>query len=191
MSFRIHPITTEAHRDPSPIIGLRFTHIIRSLGSTIVRSKSIHIMKVFGIISLISALASPIAAQLLCTSSYMNSPLYKDCKDAFSKLPKPPANNAPVPCLLVYASRWRLAESGSCKIEGYSSGGGAACLDRAKVIEAAEKILASCQLEDRVEGGAALSTTSTTLKDPVFEGVSFVVSAAGVPNLKKRSALQA
>jgi len=49
---------------------------------------------------------------------------------------------------------------------GYSSRGSAACLDRRRVKEAAERVLRMCDLNNRVEGGAELR-----VGDRAFEGV--------------------
>lgn len=60
-----------------------------------------------------------------------------------------------------------------CRITGYSSRGGAACLDRKQVIEAATIVYENCQLNDAfVAGGAALSGN----EEGVFEGVLLEVA---------------
>lgn len=143
-------------------------------------------MKAFTTITFLAALITS-ASALLCTPS-QSSPDIDDCWKAYNKLPKPAPPGKPVACILVYADRWKLAEEGTCRIEGFSefprlvylaletrlivqlgSGGGAACIDRAEVRRAVQKVLKNCEVNGLVEGGAQTSGFKGG-----FEGVEIV-----------------
>ncbi|RPA88308.1 hypothetical protein BJ508DRAFT_410158 [Ascobolus immersus RN42] len=127
-------------------------------------------MKLTAFITVLASTA--VSAQLLCiTSSTDFSPSASDCLAAYKSIPPPPPSGL-VPCPRIYAPRWTYAESGTCRIEGYSSGGDAACLDRKAVIESTKKLLTECNIggkDGRVEGGAEIFK-----EEGAFKGVRIV-----------------